>query len=120
MLNIARPRGIDRDLIEGDLTKPLTMDDAAYGAVISGGTFTHGHAGPDCLSELVHLTRPGAMSCCGTLPAVHDATGFGSALALLVIHSQISPVQFHDIAIYEDVDHDDANDRGLVILFARL
>lgn len=120
MLTVARGKNLYRDLIEGDLTKPLDMADETYGAVISCGTFTHGHVGPECLPELLRVTKPGAVFCCGTLPAVYDAAGFGSTLALLVAHHRISPVTFHDIAIYEDVDHDHAGDRGLVMVFTRL
>lgn len=46
MLGEAREKGVYRDLFEADLTKPLThVKDGAYAAVISVGTFTHGHVG---------------------------------------------------------------------------
>lgn len=120
MLAVAAKKGIYRDLIEGDLLKPLEMDDGAYGGVISCGTFTHGHVGPDCLPELLRVTRRGALFVCGTIPSVFDGAGFGSALALHVAAGRIDPVRFVDIPIYEGADHPHAGDRGLVMVFRRL
>ncbi|MEM9783784.1 MAG: class I SAM-dependent methyltransferase [Pseudomonadota bacterium] len=120
MLRIAKGKGLYRTLIEADATKTLPMGDASYGGVISCGTFTHGHVGPECLPELLRIARPGALFCCGTIPAVLDGAGFGSALARLVAAGLIEPVRFREIAIYEGADHDHAQDRGLVMVFRRL
>lgn len=119
MLDVARGKSLYRALLLGDLTKPLALPDGAYGAVISCGTFTHGHVGPECLPELLRVTRPGALFCCGTIPAVLDGAGFGSALARLVAAGAIEPVRFRDIPIYEGADHPHKNDRGLVIVFRK-
>lgn len=117
MLAVARDKGLYRDCIVGDLTKPLSFADATYGAVVSCGTFTHGHVGPVCLPELLRITRPGALFVCGTIPAVFDGAGFGSALALLVAAGRIEAVRFRDIPIYEGADHPHKDDRGLVMVF---
>jgi SAM-dependent methyltransferase len=120
MLAIAARKGLYRTLIEADATQPLPLADGAYGGVVSCGTFTHGHVGPECLPELLRVTRPGALFCCGTIPAVLDGAGFGSALARLVAADAITPVRFREIAIYEGADHPHAGDRGLVMVFRRL
>lgn len=120
MLAIAAPKSLYRQLIVGDLTLPLDLPDAAYGAVISCGTFTHGHVGPECLPELLRVTRPGALFCCGTIPAVLDGAGFGSALADLVARRKISAVRFRQIDIYENANHAHKDDKGLVMVFNRL
>lgn len=120
MLARAEAKGLYRNRMLGDLTEPLKIADGAYGGVISCGTFTHGHVGPECLPELLRVTRPGALFCCGTIPAVLDGAGFGSALARLVAQGRIEPVRFREIAIYEGADHPHAGDRGLVMLFRRL
>ena len=62
----------------------------------------------------------GARFVCGTIAAVLDGQGFGSALAGLVARGRISPVRFHEIVIYEGADHPHAGDRGLVMDFTRL
>jgi SAM-dependent methyltransferase len=72
MLEIARPKDLYRKLMLGDLTKTLDLPDASYDAVISCGTFTHGHVGPECLPELLRVTRPGAVFACGTIGPVLD------------------------------------------------
>lgn len=120
MLDVARPKGLYRNLMLGDLTKPLAIADGSYDAIISCGTFTHGHVGPECLPELLRITRPGAVFACGTIAPVLDGAGFGSALAKLVALGQITPVAFRDIAIYEGAEHPHKDDRGLVIVFRKI
>ncbi|WP_337659956.1 class I SAM-dependent DNA methyltransferase [Anderseniella sp. Alg231-50] len=61
MLAVAAQRGIYGSLLEGDLTKPLDITDATYGAAVCTGTFTHGHVGPSCLAELFRTIRPGGL-----------------------------------------------------------
>jgi SAM-dependent methyltransferase len=117
MLKIAGTKGLYRTLRLGDLTKTLDIPDATYDAVISCGTFTHGHVGPECLPELLRITRPGALFVCGTIAPVLDGARFGSALARLVAAGRITPVMFHDIPIYEGAEHAHKDDRGLVMVF---
>jgi SAM-dependent methyltransferase len=119
MLARAGEKGLYRRRIEADLTAALDIPDASYGGFVSSGTFTHGHVGAGCLPELFRIARPGALFCCGTRPAVYDAMGFGSALALAVARGQITPVGFHEIDIYEGATHDHASDTGLVMVFRR-
>ena len=120
MLARAEAKGLYRRRILGDLTQPLHIPDGVYGGVVSCGTFTHGHVGPVCLPELLRITRPGALFACGTIPAVLDGMGFGSALAALVAAAKITPVAFREIAIYEGADHPHRDDRGLVMVFRKL
>ncbi len=120
MLGRAGEKNLYRNRIVGDVLKPLDMPDAAYGAVISSGTFTHGHVGPECLPELLRVCRPGALFVCGCIPAVYDGMGFGSTLGILNAHGHISDIGFKDIAIYEGKDHPHAQDRGLVMIFRKL
>lgn len=47
MLNIARSKGIYRQLEIADITRPLPFDPGSYGAVVCVGTFTAGHVGPE-------------------------------------------------------------------------
>lgn len=120
MLAVARGKGLYRHLIEADLTQPLALPDAGYDAVVSCGTFTHGHVGPQCLTELLRITRPGAIFVCGTIAAVLDGEGFGSALARLVAAGRVEPVRFVDIPIYEGAAHAHKDDRGLVMVFRKV
>lgn len=117
MLERAGRKGLYRRRIAGNILAPLELADASYGGVISSGTFTHGHVGPECLSELLRVTRPGALFVCGCIPAVYDGMGFGSALAKLNAQGRIRDICFRDIPIYENRDHPHAGDRGLVMVF---
>ncbi len=117
MLAIAEQKGVYSNTFVGDLKLPLRLPSDSYGGVISCGTFTHGHVGPECLPELLRVAKPGALFCCGTIAPVYDAAGFGSALALLVAGGEITPVRFRVIPIYEDANHPHAGDKGLVFCF---
>lgn len=119
MLDLAGEKGLYRDRIVGNLLEPLELADGSYGGVISSGTFTHGHVGPDCLPELIRVCRSGALFVCGCIPPVFDSMGFGSALAILNARGVIGPLTFRDIPIYEGKDHPHAADRGLVMVFRK-
>jgi SAM-dependent methyltransferase len=120
MLDVSRSKGLYRALILGDLTRALDIPDASYDAVISCGTFTHGHVGPECFPELLRITRPGAVFACGTIGPVLDGAGFGSALARLVAAGRITPIAWRDIPIYEGAEHPHKDDRGLVMVFRKV
>jgi SAM-dependent methyltransferase len=120
MLAQAEAKGLYRNRILADLTQRLPMEDASYDGFVSCGTFTHGHVGPEVFPELMRVARPGALFVCGVIAPVYDGVGFGSRLAQMVAHRQITPVMFHDIPIYENADHAHAQDRGLVMEFRKL
>jgi predicted TPR repeat methyltransferase len=48
-----------RDLYEHDLTELIRKVHGPYDALISSGTFTHGHLGPEVIANLLPLVRPG-------------------------------------------------------------
>lgn len=83
MLAVAAQRNIYRHLIEGDLTRPLDMPDAIYGAAVCTGTFTHGHVGPSCLSELFRIIKPGGLFAFSINTGVWKDAGFETELHCL-------------------------------------
>ncbi|HUF57060.1 MAG TPA: class I SAM-dependent methyltransferase [Thermohalobaculum sp.] len=119
MLAVARDKGLYRALIEADLTRRLDIADGAYGALISSGTFTHGHVGPDVLPELLRILRPGGLSVFGINRAVYDAERFGSAFAVLVAEGRITPLRFEANRIYDREDHEHGQDVGLTAVFRK-
>lgn len=61
MLTKAASKGCYRYLFEADLTQPLSnIPDNYYDALVSAGTFTNGHVGPDALDELLRIAKPDA------------------------------------------------------------
>lgn len=82
MLGQARDKDVYRALLEADMTRPLVdLEDNAYEAVISVGTFTHGHVGTEALPELLRITRPGGIVCLTINEGVYADFGFDSAFA---------------------------------------
>ena len=61
MLGVAETKGVYRDLIVANLLKPLPLKEGAYNGVVSSGTFTHGHVGPDALDHLMRVAGSGAI-----------------------------------------------------------
>lgn len=59
MLDIAATKGVYRHLFSGDLTAHLPVADGTYAGVVSSGTFTHGHVGPEALDEVLRIAAPG-------------------------------------------------------------
>ena len=63
MLNKARAKSIYKTLNRGDLTGSLDIEDATFDAIISVGTFTCGHVGPEAFGELIRITKTGGHLC---------------------------------------------------------
>ena len=120
MLDVAGRKGLYRNRICADLTGPLDIPDASYGALISAGTFTHGHVGPVCLPELMRIAKPDALFVLGINAGVFDEAGFGSAFADLVAGGVIAPVRFRKVTCFTRPDP--AHDETVILLaiFRRL
>lgn len=63
-------------LIQADLTGTIAIEDDYYAGIVSAGTFTHGHLGPECLDELWRVAAPGAVCSIGVNAAHFDSQGF--------------------------------------------
>ena len=61
MLNEAKQKNCYSSLIEADITKKIPLKNNSIGAVVSAGTFTHGHVGPEAFDEILRITRPGGL-----------------------------------------------------------
>lgn len=61
MLAVARRKGVYRDLVAGNVLDGYRLAGAPYAGVISCGTFTHGHVGPEAVPILLDLAAPGAL-----------------------------------------------------------
>jgi predicted TPR repeat methyltransferase len=93
MLNVADKRKIYRKLTVADLTKPLNIPDATYDAAVCSGTFTHGHVGPECFSELFRIIKPNGLFAFSVNAGVWDEMGFGVELERLESAGVISLVE---------------------------
>lgn len=116
MLAVAMGKGHYARAIEADLTQPLDMPDAHYGAVVSSGTFTHGHVGPEALDELLRVARSGAVFVLSINAEHFEARWFAHKFALL--EPDIERVEHRMVDIYgsgADVAHQD--DQALISVF---
>lgn len=87
-------------LINADLTLPLDIPDNQYAAIVSAGTFTHGHLGPGPLDELWRIAQPGA-TCVIGVNAEHYATrGFAEKFAGDVARGRITEPTLVSADIY--------------------
>jgi SAM-dependent methyltransferase len=59
MLELARDKGVYRDLRQMELGGPLDLPTDAFGSVVSTGVFAAGHAPPESFDELIRVTKPG-------------------------------------------------------------
>jgi predicted TPR repeat methyltransferase len=82
MLAIARGKRLYRALYQSDFTTAADLP-AAYSGIVSAGTFTYGHLGPEALARLIGLARPGTLIVASVNEGHYRAAGFAAALAAL-------------------------------------
>ena len=59
MLEIARKKGIYKELRQMELGRQLDFPSDAFAAVVAAGVFAAGHAPPESFEELIRVTKPG-------------------------------------------------------------
>ena len=117
MLNVAQTKGVYANLYESDLTQKLPVEDGAYAGVVSAGTFTHGHVGPDALEAVLTVLRPDGRLVISVNAKHWDARGVETVLERLA--PLITEDIREDIAIYDAATGDDAADRVWLLTLRR-
>jgi len=102
MLNVARERGIYRKLLQADVNQPLALQTASYDGVISSGTFTHGHVGPQPLAEIFRVLKPGGVLACTVHQDLWQTMGFAERFAALVSDGTATEVSRELGSYYRD------------------
>jgi ubiquinone/menaquinone biosynthesis C-methylase UbiE len=107
-----------RSLIAADLTKNLDIPDSQYAGLISAGTFTHGHLGPDSLDELWRVAAPGALCVIGINSKYFESLGFGEKISDDVVNGTITKPKIVEVDIYSaqapNLEH--ASDKAFVVV----
>jgi len=105
-------------LIAADLTQRIDIADDRYGGLISSGTFTHGHVGPEAFDELWRVAAPGAECAISVRDTHFDALGFRRKLALDVERGVITQPALIETPVYSSAAKGSAHadDRCLVII----
>jgi predicted TPR repeat methyltransferase len=120
MLDIARRKNLYRYLTEVDLTGSLSNVSRNYGAVLSAGTFTHGHLGPGPLRNLLDVARAGGLFIIGVNEVHYEKQRFSETFDALVGEKRISTVKIDHVNIYSKADHDHSNDRALILHYRKM
>jgi predicted TPR repeat methyltransferase len=118
MLAVAERKDVYRDLIADNVLDGLTVRGGQYAGVVSSGTFTHGHVGPEALDELLRIAAPGAQFALSINGAHFDAAGFAATFNAL--GRRITGLDLPDIRFYGDKatgPHKD--DTGKLALFRK-
>ena len=90
-----------RQLYERDLTQDVLNENAPYEALISSGTFTHGHLGPECLRNLLPLLTNNGWLVVGVNNEHFEAKAFAAQLDSLVLLGEITEPEILRIDVYE-------------------
>ena len=118
MLDLARIKNCYSKLIEADLTEDLQIDNEVYGGVVSAGTFTHGHVGPDALDELLRVTKPNGLFVITIHSKLFKKAGFENKFN--EIKNKISEPIVHEVKAYgNNPDKEHGNDVVLVMIFRK-
>lgn len=118
MLEQAEKKGVYRNTFAGDILAGLDVPDGAYAGIVSSGTFTHGHVGPEGLDEVVRLLAPGGQAVASINSAHFEAQGFAGKLDAL--DPYLSKIELRKVAIYgPNASHDHADDRATLALLTK-
>ncbi len=118
MLESAKSKNCYNKLIKADLTKNLDIDKNYYGAIVSAGTFTHGHIGPNALDELLRVTKPSGLFVITIHSKVYVNQNFEQKFQ--DINEQITDLTFHEEKAYgNNPDKDHGNDTVFITVFRK-
>ena len=102
MLAEAKKKKVYRSLFECDITKENVLPTAAYGGVISCGTFTFGHLGPEYLVRVIQMLQEGGLGVIGINKAHYLSKGFDEEIRILESTGKIYNVKIFEELIYSD------------------
>lgn len=107
-------------LVQADLTETIAIESNTYAGIVSAGTFTHGHLGPESLDELWRVAAPDAV-CSIAINAAHfDSQGFASKIADDVTRNVVTEPDIHVADTYThklaDTDVDEQNNQSMIVV----
>ena len=120
MLTRAGQKQLYAALIQADITRPLTLP-RRYAGIVSSGTFTAGHVGPEALPHLLAVALPQAQFALSINRRVWTSAGFDRALEGLSQAGRIAALHLIEVEVYGQaaaaLDADHAQDRAMIALF---
>ena len=122
MLAVAREKGRYRTLFSANLKKTLDIEDETYSGLVSSGTFTHGHVGPEALPELARVLRQGGLAIITVKPEIWESEGFSQTFDLMVADGLISRPRIEETRVYADANkapEGHGDDTGFIVAFRK-
>ena len=98
MLEQAKLKGCYSSLIKADVTKKIPLKSNSIGAVVSAGTFTHGHVEANAIDELLRITKPRGLFVLSINSQVFIKGGFKEKF--LKIKNSISVPIFYEFKVH--------------------
>jgi len=74
------PQNIYKKIEKIDLNKALKFKDNIYDVIMCVGTFTYGHVKPQCLDELIRLTKNKGFICFTVNEGIYEEYGFDNKI----------------------------------------
>ncbi len=119
MLEQAMRKDIYRDAIEADLNDGIPVPRESYSGIVSSGTFTHGHVGPEVIPALLRVARHGAQFALSINAKHFEVQGFSDALRALD-GDRINNLSLPEVRIYGDLAAgENKDDTAFVALFEK-
>jgi SAM-dependent methyltransferase len=119
MLRVAEEKQLYRSLYKVDLTKELDLIENDYGAVLSAGTFTSGHLGPNPLESLLKIGRTNALFVIGVKKVFFQEAGFEPVLRDMEARRLIIDLQVAEVPMYAKAGHDHSGDTAFALVYRK-
>ncbi len=119
MLVQARNKSLYRKTIHADLMDDLAPIKNDYGAVVSAGTFTSGHLGPEPLEPLLDIARPGGLFVIGVNLNFYVKAGFDPVLRDLEARGALTELTVIEVPMYNRVGHDHSSDKAYAVCYRK-
>ena len=118
MLDVATQKDLYQRVFWSDVTTGLPVDDATYDGVISSGTFTLGHVGPEAIEELLRVTKTGGHIVISINEHHWHALNFERVLRTL--SREYDTYETRALTIYgEAADHEHKDDLALALIIKK-
>ena len=117
MLDQAKLKKCYSSLVEGDVTKKIPFKNDSFGAIVSAGTFTHGHVGPNAFDELLRISKPGGLFVLSINTKVFIKDGFKEKF--MQIKNSISIPLFNKFTVHANNDQKFSNIKVFACIFRK-
>lgn len=119
MLTKAKRKSLYRATFLVDLMADLAPIKNDYGAVVSAGTFTSGHLGPEPLEPLLDIARPGGLYVIGVNKAFYLKADFDTVIRKLEAREAVTELKMIEIPMYNKAGHDHSSDIAYALCYRK-